>query len=120
MNIVIKVVEVIGELCMTPYEGSRLYELIYIELINGRSIELDFKGVRICIPPFMNYALGILYKSFSNDVIEERLRIINMNDVSQASLFLVKENSSNYFTDINVQRAVDNALEAMQEYIDYK
>lgn len=50
---------------MTPYQGKELYDLIHPQLIQGNTVTLDFSGVRICIPPFINFAIGYLLKDIS-------------------------------------------------------
>lgn len=50
---------------MTPYQGKELYDLIHPQLIQGDTVTLDFSGVRICIPPFINFAIGYLLKDIS-------------------------------------------------------
>ena len=70
---------IIGELCMTPYQDKELYDLIHPQLIQGDTITLDFSNVKICAPPFINYAVGILLKDITLETFNKLLNITNLN-----------------------------------------
>lgn len=54
----------IGENCMTPDNGQKVYNLIHPELVADRPVKLDFTGVDIFASPFFNFAIGQLLKDF--------------------------------------------------------
>jgi hypothetical protein len=54
--------EVIGLYCITLEDGQKIYDAMISELRSGHSIELDFRGVRIVAPPFLNAAIGQLMR----------------------------------------------------------
>ncbi len=105
-----KIHQIIGEFCMTPDQGQKVYRLIYPKLIANRPVELDFTGVKICIPPFLNFALGQLFKDIQPDALNHLLKISNLNPISQQTLQLVMENAKCYYSDENLRQSVDRVL----------
>ncbi|MFM6455833.1 MAG: STAS-like domain-containing protein [Planktothrix sp.] len=105
-----KIHQIIGEFCMTPDQGQKVYRLIYPKLIANRPVELDFTGVKICIPPFLNFALGQLFKDIQPDTLNHLLKISNLNPISQQTLQLVMENAKCYYSDENLRQSVDRVL----------
>ncbi|WRH65826.1 MAG: STAS-like domain-containing protein [Planktothrix sp. GU0601_MAG3] len=105
-----KIYQIIGEFCMTPDQGQKVYRLIYPKLIANRPVELDFTDVKICIPPFINFAIGQLFKDIKPDALNHLLKISNLNPISQQTLQLVMENAKCYYSDDNLRQAVDQVL----------
>lgn len=100
----------LGEFLMTPDQGTTLYNLIYPELIGGYEVELDFMGVTICIPPFLNYSIGLVLKDIELEELNNLLTITNLEPVSKETLRLVMENSNEYWRDSKVKQGVDDTM----------
>jgi len=69
----IKMAELIGEKCESIDDGEKLYQLLIVELRNGRSVELDFIDVLSVITPFLNASLGKLLDLFEKETLMEKL-----------------------------------------------
>lgn len=100
----------LGEFLMTPDQGTTLYNLIYPELIEGHEIELDFMGVTICIPPFINYSIGLVLKDIELEELNSLLIITNLEPVGRETLRLAMESSNEYWRDSRVKQAVDEVI----------
>jgi hypothetical protein len=105
----IRIHEHFGENLLTPEEGERLLGEIQPELANGKSVTLDFAGVRIVTSAFLNAAIGRLYGSFSHDVIRQHLSVENLSDIGRFTLKRVVENSKAYYESAEYRGAVDAA-----------
>jgi hypothetical protein len=55
-----KVYEITGKFANDCHSGQKLYNLVYPQLKQGKSVELDFIGVGIAAAAFFNYAIGQL------------------------------------------------------------
>lgn len=110
--------DLIGENCMTPDEGQKIYELIHPELLANRPVELDFTGVKICISPFFNFAIGQLLRDIELDKLKHLLTFSNQSDVGKKLLKLVINNAKRYYSDENFQQAVDRVLTEQSEEAD--
>lgn len=100
---------------MTPYQNKKLYDLIHPQLIQGDTVTLDSSGVRICIPPFINFSIGYLLKDITLETFNELLNITNLNPISEQTMQLVITNSYEYWTNENVKNAVNAILTKLSE-----
>lgn len=64
---IVNVFEVIGEYAIAADSGQKLYDQIHPELLDGKSVELDFSGVEIFTSAFFNFAIGQLLRDISTD-----------------------------------------------------
>lgn len=69
----IRLVELVGPRCQGLDDGKKLYDLIFPEIKNGRSVELDFSDVELVFSPFLMGAIGKLLNHFEKDTIMQRL-----------------------------------------------
>lgn len=102
--------KIIGENCMTPDDGQKVYNLIHPELVADRPVELDFTGVDIFASPFFNFAIGQLLRSLQPEDLNRLLKVSNLNLVGMQVLKRVIENSKQYYSDANIKKAVDEVL----------
>ena len=58
----------VGENCASIDDGEKVLNLIRPELIKGFSVELDFKGVKLVLTPFLNTCFGKLLEQFGSEV----------------------------------------------------
>lgn len=99
----------VGGICITPDDGQKVYDLIHPELIAGNLVELDFTGVDIIAPPFLNAAIGELLK----DLQPEDLDLLKVSDLIPLGVRVMKrviENSKEYYSDEKTRKAVDEVL----------
>jgi hypothetical protein len=101
---------IIGENCMTPDDGQKVYDLIHPELVANVPVELDFTGVNICISTFFNFAIGQLLRDIQPETLNSLLKISNLNPVGRQVLKLVIENAKRYYSDDNFRQAVDRVF----------
>ncbi|MDJ0843416.1 MAG: STAS-like domain-containing protein [Crocosphaera sp.] len=113
---VYKIYDIIGENCMTPDEGQKVYDLIHPQLVADNPVELDFIGVNICISPFFNFAIGQLLKDVDADTLNRLLKVSNLNPVGKQVLKVVIDNAKRYYSDDNVRQAVDRLMSERASY----
>ena len=61
--------------------------------------------------PFFNYAIGQLLIDLTIDDLKERLEIVHLTPDGMAVVKRVIENASQYHTDVDHRRIVDDILE---------
>ncbi|MGK7882668.1 MAG: STAS-like domain-containing protein [Crocosphaera sp.] len=115
---VYKIYDIIGENCMTPDEGQKIYDLIHPQLVANTSVELDFIGVNICISPFFNFAIGQLLKDIDADTLKRLLKVSNLKPVGMQVLKVVIDNAKRYYSDDNYREAIDRVLREQAEEAD--
>ncbi|GAB4280667.1 MAG: STAS-like domain-containing protein [Oscillatoriaceae cyanobacterium] len=105
----------IGENCITPDEGQKVYDCIHPELVTDQPVELDFNGVKILAAPFFNFAIGQLYRDIHPDSLNRLLKISELNPVGWQILHQVINNSQQYYGDVNIRQAVDTVVRELAE-----
>ena len=71
--------ELIGENCESIDDGGKLYQPLIEEMKNGRTVELDFTGVRSVITPFLNASIGKLLDLFEKETLMEKLILCHIS-----------------------------------------
>ena len=69
---------VIGPLCSTRQDGTKVNQLVSRHLNEGSSVKLDFHGVKLVTPSFYSAAIADLYCTFPEDVVSTRITITEM------------------------------------------
>lgn len=115
MNHIYLIKPLLGELCMTVQQGNKLYGLIYPQLIQGDTVTLDFIGVVICIPPFMNASVGMLLKDIPLEVMNKLLTITNLNPTAKQTFKLVIEDANEYWNDESIKKTVDELFSKLSK-----
>jgi hypothetical protein len=113
-----KIHTIIGENCMTPDEGQKIYDLIHPQLVHNIPVELDFTGVKVCISTFFNFAIGQLLRDIQPKALNRLLSISNLNPVGMQVLKVVIENAKRYYSDATFRQAVDMVLTEQAEEAD--
>lgn len=76
---VVRVLEAIGTpLAVSSRDGALLHEVLRQHLAEGRSVVLDFDGVRNITTAFLNASVGRLYGEFDPGVLRSCLRATNL------------------------------------------
>jgi len=102
--------DVVGENCITLSDGQVIYDRIYPELSSGRSVLLDFEGVRVFASPFFNAAIGQLLRDLAPEDLNQKLKISNLSATGRSALRAVIRNARGYYADPEIARVVDEVL----------
>lgn len=108
MQLLIKTL--VGEDCITLEDGEKVYDRIHPELLDGRPVEVDFAGVGVFASTFFNAAFGRLLKDLTAETLNRLLTVTHITPDGLAVLRIVIENSTEYYTDPGVRKAVDAIL----------
>lgn len=85
----IKVIDVIeSNIAVSASKGELLLKELSEAIESSTNVELDFKGITDLTTAFLNVAIGHLYKKFSSEELNEKLRISNLDSID---LYLVKQ-----------------------------
>jgi hypothetical protein len=106
----IEIKKIIGENCITLDDGTKIYDIIYPELVRDQTIELDFKDVKVFATPFFNAAIGQLLKNNAPEKLNRLLFISNLIPAGMISVKKVIDNAKQYYTDPNIKRATDDVI----------
>lgn len=109
MRITVK--DMIGPRCIIQEDGQRIYEAIHAPLLNGKSVVLDFEGVRQFASPFFNVAIGQLLKDIKPDTLRSLLSFEKLTSTGRMVVERVIENASRYHTEVDYRKIVDSILE---------
>ena len=105
-----KVYDITGKFATDCDSGQELYDLIYPQLEQGKSVELDFTDVGIFASAFFNYAVGALLKNITSDELNRLLDIKALSPMGHIVLNRVIDNAKQYYADPQHQQAVDTVL----------
>jgi hypothetical protein len=110
-----KIFDIVGKKSVAMKDGQKVYDLIHPQLLANQSVELDFSGIKLCPPPFLNSAIGQLLEDIEIEKFHRLLKISNLHEVGKQTLKLVVESSQEYYSDPNFRSRVDRAI---SEYAD--
>ncbi len=82
---------------ITQELGEIIYKEIYEALINKNTLCLDFSNVESMISPFLNAAIGKLYKDFTGEQISKYLKMQNFPSTKNSTLNVVISNAKKYY-----------------------
>lgn len=106
----ISVYELVGEDCLTPEDGQKIYDLIYPELKADRDLNLDFDKTKRFASPFFNFSIGRLLKDITPEDLNRLFKVTNLVPAGREVLKRVIENSKQYYSDVNIRKALDAVL----------
>ncbi|WP_417439661.1 STAS-like domain-containing protein [Idiomarina abyssalis] len=93
----IKVFELSGKNAVSIQGGRKLHEKIKDDLLAGRSVELDFEGVKIFASPFFNSSIGVFIKDIPIQTLMQRLEVKNLEQNGKELLNHVIDNAIRYY-----------------------
>lgn len=106
-----KVYEITGKFATDCDSGQELYDLIYPQLEQGKSVELDFTDVGVFASAFFNYAIGqLLQHKIVVDQLNHLLTFKALSPMGHNVLKRVIDNAKQYYADPQSRQAVDNVL----------
>ena len=108
-----QILNLIGQNCMTMDAGQQIYDLVHPLLLDGRTVELDFAGVRRIASPFLNFAIGQLLSDIPDVNLDRLLKITNMEPFAKEALDYVLENAKQYYSNSQYREAVDTSMQEM-------
>ena len=105
-----KIVDIIGETCITVEDGERIFKLVHPELSQGREVTLDFTGVSIFASPFFNAAIGQLLRDMPAEFLKSHLHFEELTPHGNHVLIRVIENAKRYYTNPHFRDSVEKVL----------
>ncbi|MBD2279817.1 STAS-like domain-containing protein [Aphanizomenon flos-aquae] len=108
-----KVYDIVGEYAITVDGGQKLYDQIHPCLLGGKTVELDFVGVKVFAPPFVNFAFGQLLKDIPAEKLNQLLKFKFLNEDGRNVIDHVMANAKRYYSDEKYRNAVDTVITDM-------
>jgi hypothetical protein len=93
----IRVVELIGPVCVDPEDGAMLCQQTHTALTQGAGIVLDFSGVRTLTSSFLNSAVACLFASYSVDTLSQKLKWTGLDSTDEKLVHLVLKNAARFY-----------------------
>ncbi len=93
----IRVVELVGPICVDPDDGAILCLHVKDALLRGQSVTLDFAGVRALTSSFLNSAVGCLLGSIPADMIRDHLSWSGLDNEDAELVDLVLKNATRFY-----------------------
>lgn len=108
----INIVNIVGDsFCVEAEDGKKVFELIKRILLDNRSVTLSFLNVDMLTTAFLNTAIGQLYRDFSEDIIKENIKVVDLSQSGIVSLKRVVDTAKLYFKDPDaMQRSINDIL----------
>ena len=110
--------DLVGENCVTLDDGQKVYDQIHPELVAGHPVEVDFAGVSVFASPFFNAAFGRLLKDLTTEELNRLLKVYNLTSVGKDVLKLVIKDSTQYYSDPEFRKTLDEILSEQAEELD--
>lgn len=82
---------------LTQELGDIIYKEIHDSIKNKIIIHVDFSNVESMITPFLNNAIGQLYKNYTSEQITQYLVLENFPPAKNSTLNLVISNAKKYY-----------------------
>jgi hypothetical protein len=87
-----------GTICVTAEDGAKLCALIRESLDRAEAITLDFTGVKTLASLFLNSAIGCLYASYDQSILEEKLHWTGLDPADESVIRLVQRNAIRFYS----------------------
>ena len=98
--IVKSVYQIVGnEICVEAEDGLKVSTIIRDFISNKKKIQLSFLNVKMLTSAFLNTAIGILYKDFSDEDIKTYLSVIDIDSTDAVLLKRVVETAKTFYSD---------------------
>jgi hypothetical protein len=109
---VISVREVIGgEFAICCEDGTKVYDLIKGCLEEKQAVVLDFSDIKICVAPFLSFAIGRLFADFEAEDVQKIVdSIINLKPLHKSTLDICVEDYRRYYSDAEFRKMVDSVV----------
>lgn len=84
---------------LTREQGEIVYNYLIDKISKKETVILDFSEIESLITPFLNIAIGKLYKTFTSEELNQYLSIENIPASKKATLKIVIENAKRFYKD---------------------
>lgn len=101
----IRVVELVGPVCVDPEDGSGLCQESHSALSQGASVLLDFTGVQTLTSSFLNSAVACLFASYPAETLGQRLQWTGLDSTDERLVNLVLKNAARFYSATPEQQA---------------
>ena len=95
--VIISVEKKFGSRLLTAEQGQTFYTYIKSLLDEGKTVSLNFEDVAIIGGPFLNNAIGVLYKDFSESDLLSRLHYTQISQHNLQVIRMVVDNSVKFY-----------------------
>ena len=96
MKIILKDI-INSEYAVSSEQGELVYNSFIKDFRNGALIELDFLSIKTTIAPFFYSCYGILFKNFSLEEVEQKIKFINTTKSTKIIIKIVKDISLDFY-----------------------
>jgi len=104
----IKLVSIIGVHCSSIDDGQEFFNQIYPEFKEGRSVEVDFKGIESILTPFLRNSIGRLLDFLGKETVMERLILCNISHDQLKQI-------NNYIDQTDQEQTQNDSRESLME-----
>jgi hypothetical protein len=94
----IRVLELVGPVCVDPEDGILLCQQSYAALSQEPVVLLDFTGVRTLTSSFLNSAIGCLFASFPSEELKDRLTWTGLDSTDENLMRLVLKRATQFYS----------------------
>lgn len=96
---------------ITSEEGEPIYKIIVESLAKDENVTLDFENVTFLTTAFLNVVIGTLYKDYTSEQLQSKLRVLNINDETAARIKKVTTNAKAFYeNEAKFNETVDNVI----------
>jgi len=108
----IKAIAIIGdEYAVEAVEGQKVFLIIKQAFEENKKVVLCFLNVKMLTAAFLNHAIGELYRDFSEEFIQENLKIENLNESGIVKLKKVVDTAKLRYNDPDFYEKLQQSVE---------
>lgn len=94
------VYQIVGsDICVEADDGKKVYDVISEFIKQKQPFVLSFLNVTMLTSPFLNTAIGLLYKDFSEEDIKRYLSVSDIDATDTVLLKRVVDNAKMFYSD---------------------
>lgn len=108
------VYQIVGtEICVEADDGKKVYDIICEFLNQQKPIVLSFMNITMVTSAFLNTAIGLLYKDYSEADIKKYLSVTDIDSTDAVLLKRVVDTAKIFYTD--PERIRNSLKEVLEE-----
>lgn len=107
------VYQIVGsDICVEADDGKKVSDVISIFLEKEQPVVLSFLNVSMITSAFLNTAIGVLYKTFSENTIKQFLKVEDLQPTDAVLLKRVVDTAKIYYKDPErLEKSIKEILE---------
>lgn len=107
------VYQIVGtDICVEADDGKKVYDVICEFIKQKQPFILSFLNVNMLTSAFLNTAIGLLYKDFSEEEVKNTLKVENLSPTDTVLLKRVVDTAKLYYKDPErMEQSVKEILE---------